>query len=48
LTVVPLIRCDRKIHTPIRAMKGSHATSSETIQGTWSPAGRAVINIPFW
>ena len=40
------LAADRKIHTPISAMKGSHDTSSDTNHGTLSPCGRAVIATP--
>jgi hypothetical protein len=44
LPPAPCIWRDRKIHTPISAMNGSHDTSSDTNHGTLSPCGRAVID----
>ena len=46
LAARPCICRDRKIHTPISAMNGSHDTSSETNHGTLSCCGRAVIETP--
>ena len=43
LPAPPCICRDRKIHTPISAMKGSQETSSDTNHGTLSPGGFAVI-----
>ena len=43
LPAPPCIWRDRKIHTPISAMKGSQETSSDTNHGTLSPGGFAVI-----
>src|SRR5215471_2502331 len=43
LPAPPCIWRDRKIHTPISAMKGSQETSNETNHGTLSPIGLAVI-----
>ena len=42
----PCICRDRKIHTPISAMNGSHETSSDTNHGTLFCCGRAVIDTP--
>ena len=42
----PCICRDKKIHTPISAMKGSHETKSDTNHGTLSCCGRAVIDTP--
>ena len=46
LPPAPCIWRERKIHTPINAMNGSHETSSETNHGTCSPCGFAVIATP--
>ncbi len=46
LPPAPCIWRDRKIHTPISAMNGSHETSSDTNHGTSFCCGRAVIATP--
>ena len=46
LPPAPCIWRERKIHTPISAMKGSHETNSDTNQGTSFCCGRAVIDTP--
>ncbi len=46
LPPAPCIWRERKIHTPIKAMKGSHETSRLTNHGTLSDGARAVIATP--
>ena len=46
LPPAPCICRERKIHTPMSAMKGSHETRSDTNQGTSFCCGRAVMETP--